>query len=173
MWPSTLRNVQRDQTACRSPAHAAGRRDPIRLRDVDGGCAKQGIAPIYGQQQKTYETVSAAAPISAVRFRHSMKSAARLPAAFKTRRNSSAAALAARAAHGRVSDRKIAARCLRCFVRPDRMLRVARLPRFYNKFRLQNDRSTTNAERAAERKLARYLPPGHSRPGCVSSFVTF
>jgi hypothetical protein len=43
--------------------------------------------------------------------RHSTKSAARLPAAFKTRRNSSAAALAARAAHGRVSDRKIAARC--------------------------------------------------------------
>src|SRR5215469_16628894 len=111
MWPSTLRNVQRDQTACRSPAHAAGRRDPIRLRDVDGGCAKQGIAPIYGQQQKTYETVSAAAPISAVRFRHSTKSAARLPAAFKTRRNLFAAAIAARAAHGRVLDRKIAAWC--------------------------------------------------------------
>jgi hypothetical protein len=44
---------------------------------------------------------SAAASISAVRFRHSTKSAARLPAALKTRRNSSAAALAARAAHGR------------------------------------------------------------------------
>src|SRR5215471_2706793 len=53
---------------------------------------------------------SATAPISAVRFRHSTKSAARLPAAFKTRRNRSAAALAARAAHGRVSDRKIVAR---------------------------------------------------------------
>src|SRR5215470_16662598 len=43
----------------------------------------------------------------------------------------------------------------RCSVRPDRMLTVARLPRFYNKFRLQSDRSTTNAERAAVLKLAR------------------
>src|SRR5215472_11234006 len=71
------------------------------------------------------------------------------------RGNSSAAALAARAAHRRVSDRKIAARCPDVPSGPDRMLTVARLPRFYNKFRLQSDRSTTNSERAADRKLTR------------------
>src|SRR5215472_15456756 len=39
--------------------------------------------------------------------------------------------------------------------RPGRVLTIARLPRFYNKFCLQSDRSTTNAERAADLKLAR------------------
>src|SRR5260221_11543406 len=32
-----LRNFQRDQTTGRSSAHAAGRRDPLRLRHADGG----------------------------------------------------------------------------------------------------------------------------------------
>jgi len=35
------------------------------------------------------------------------------------------------------------------------MLAITRLPRFYNKFCLQSDRSITNAERAADLKLAR------------------
>src|SRR5215471_13636038 len=90
-----------------------------------------------------------------IAIRHSTKSAARLPVAFKTRRNSSAAALAARAAHGRGFRPQNCGAVSRCSVRPGRMLTVARLPRFYNKFRLQSDRSTTNAERAAGRKLAR------------------
>src|SRR5262249_48393189 len=40
--------------------------------------------------------------------------------------------------------------------RPGRVLTISRLPRFYNKFCLQSDRSTTNAERAADLKLARF-----------------
>src|SRR5215471_10574416 len=92
-----------------------------------------------------------------IAIRHSTKSAARLPVAFKTRRNSSAAALAARAAHGRGFRPQNCGAVSRCSVRPGRMLTVARLPRFYNKFRLQSDRSTSNAERAAGRKLARLL----------------
>jgi hypothetical protein len=46
------------------------------------------------------------------------------------------------------------------------LLTIVRLPRFYNKFRLQTDRSTANAERAADRKLARLCRqyrPGRSR----------
>ena len=42
-----------------------------------------------------------------------------------------------------------------------RMLTIARVPRFYNKFCLQTDRSTTNAERAADRKIggSALVPP--------------
>jgi len=85
--------------------------------------------------------------------RHSTKSAARLPAVFETQFVCSGTCRESRSWScfrpqncGAVS---------RCSVRPDRMLTVVRLPRFYNKFRLQGDRSTTNAERAVDRKLAR------------------
>ena len=53
------------------------------------------------------------------------------------------------------SDRKIAARCPRCSARPGQVPTIARLSRFYNKFCLQRDRSTINAKRAADTKLAR------------------
>ena len=64
-------------------------------------------------------------------------------------------ARAASAAHGRVSDRKIAARCpdvprdpVNCRQSPD-------YHNLNNKFRLQSARSTTNEKRAADPKLAR------------------
>ena len=51
---------------------------------------------------------------------------------------------------------------------------IARLPRFYNKFCLQSDRSTTNAERAADRKLARVRrrqAPHRAAAGCIRASV--
>jgi hypothetical protein len=45
----------------------------------------------------------------------------------------------------------------RCSARQGRVLTIARLPRYYNKFCLQSDRSTTNAERVAEDIHKQYL----------------
>src|SRR5215472_17966478 len=90
------------------------------------------------------------------RLRHSTKSAARLPAAFKTRRNRTEQQ---RSVQPRKPSRKI--------FRPQNCGAVAhtlpvtgqveddpRLSRLYNRFYVQGDRSITSAERA-DRKLAR------------------
>ena len=88
-----------------------------------------------------------------VRFRHSTNSAARLPPAFKR------SAIRLQRHLPRVpfivvfSDRKIAARCPdvpRDQVKPT----IVRLSRFYTKFCLQGDRSTTYAERAADSRTS-------------------
>ena len=77
----------------------------------------------------------------------------------------------------RVSDRKIAALVSRCSERPGQVPTIARLSRFYNKFRAQRDRSTSNAKRAADTKFgaavkgSRFahvgvLPLGEVRSAC-------
>jgi len=53
------------------------------------------------------------------------------------------------------SDRKIAARFPDGLPATGPVQDDPRLSRFYNRFYLRRDRSTTNAERATDRKLAR------------------
>src|SRR5215469_10777348 len=109
-----------------------------------------------------------AAPISAARFRHSTNSAARLSPAFKRSAN-------------RLQRHLPRVPLISCFrpqncgavsrrsTRPGQVPTNARLSRFYSKFCLQRDRSTTYAKRAADCKLAR-LTTSHRH--CRSSIGT-
>ena len=103
---------------------------------------------------RSYGTASTAAPICAVRFRHSTKSAARHLAAFKCGTIRLQRHLPREPPMVGFRPQNSGA-VSKCSARPDRVVTIARLPRFYNKFCLQSDRSSTKAQRAADRKLAR------------------
>jgi hypothetical protein len=128
--------MSRSPTYCRSSSRLTGNRTAI-LRS-----------------KKSYETGPTAAPISAARFRHSTNSAARLSPAFQRSANRLQRHLPRVPLISCFRPQNCGA-VSRCSARPGQVPTIARLSRFYNKFCLQRDRSTTYAKRAADCKLAR------------------